>query len=93
MVLLVKVRVKLAALQQFGAALQKGALDNTRVRGDTWCLKDDPAVGFSVWETADRADFDRRFNPWRKFYDQVEIFEVMTPKDAMMALLVTLSPP
>jgi len=86
MVLLVKVRVKLSTLQQFAAALQKGALDNTRVKGDTWCLKEDPAVGYSVWETTDWQDFDKRFNPWRDYYDEVEIREVVTPKEAMIAL-------
>jgi hypothetical protein len=86
MVFQVKVRVKLSTLQQFAAALQKGALDNTRVKGETWCLKEDPAVGYSVWETTDRQDFNRRFNPWREYYDQVEVREVTTPKEAMVAL-------
>lgn len=86
MVFQVKVRVKLSTLQQFSAALQKGALDNTRIKGETWCLKEDPAVGYSVWETADRQDFDKRFSPWREYYDQVEVREVTTPKEAMAAL-------
>jgi hypothetical protein len=86
MVFQVKVQVKLSTLQQFAAALQKGALDNTRVKGETWCLKEDPAVGYSVWETTDRQDFDTRFNPWREYYDKVEVREVTTPKEAMVAL-------
>jgi hypothetical protein len=86
MVFQVKVRVKLSTLQQFAAALQKGALDNTRVKGETWCLKEDPAVGYSVWETTDRQDFDKRVNPWREYYDQFEVREVTTPKEAMVAL-------
>jgi hypothetical protein len=88
MIFLVKVRVTLSMLRQFAAALQKGALDNTRVRG-TWCIKADPAVGYSVWETADRADFEKRFNPWREFYDRVEVTEVTTPKEAMRELFET----
>jgi hypothetical protein len=91
MVLLVKVRVKLATLSQFGEALQKGTLDNTRVRGDTWCLKENPAVGYSVWETTDRQDFDERFDPWREYYDQVEVAEVVTPKEAIVALFGKIS--
>jgi len=86
MFFLVKVQVKPSTLKQFAQALQNGELDNTRVRGDTWCLKDEPAVGYSVWETADRKDFDKRFNPWRAYYEQVDIQEVFTPKEAMMAL-------
>ncbi len=82
----VKVKVNVSTLKAFAAALQNGELDNSKVRGETWCLKDDPAVGYSVWETTDRQDFDARFNPWRRYYDQVEIKEVTTPKEAMMAL-------
>jgi len=86
MVLQVKVRVKLSTLQQFSSALQKGALDNTKVIGETWCLKQDPAVGYSIWETSDRQDFDNRFNPWRQYYEQVEVREITTPREAMVAL-------
>jgi len=86
MVFQVTIRVKLSTLPQFAAALQKGMLDNTRVKGETWCLKEDPAVGYSVWETTDRQDFDNRFNPWRQYYEQVDIREVITPKEAMLAL-------
>ncbi len=86
MVFLVKVQVKQATLKQFAVALQKGELDNTRVRGETWCLRDEPSVGFSFWDTTNREDFDRRFNPWRAYYDKVEITEVITPKEAMVSL-------
>jgi hypothetical protein len=86
MVFLVRVQVNVETLKQFAVALQGGLLDNTHVRGETWCLKDAPAVGYSFWETADRADFDRRFDPWRKYYSGVEISEVVSPKEAMMAL-------
>jgi hypothetical protein len=86
MVLQVKVRVNLSTLQQFASALQKGALDNSKVKGETWCLKEDPAVGYSIWETTNRQDFDNRFIPWRQYYDQVEVREVTTPREAMFAL-------
>jgi hypothetical protein len=86
MVFLVKVQVNIAALQLFAAALQRGVLDNSHVRGETWCLKDEPAVGYSVWETTDKNDFERRFNPWREYYSKVEINEVVSPKEAMAAL-------
>ena len=86
MVFLVKVRVKTHTLKEFAAALQKGHLDNTKVRGETWCLKEDPAVGYSVWDATDRQDFDMRFSPWREYYDHVEISEVISPRDAMAAL-------
>jgi hypothetical protein len=86
MFFLVKVSVRLSTLQEFAQELQAGRLDNTRVRGETWCLKDEPAVGYSVWETTDQDDFEKRFAPWRKFYEEVEVREVITPKEAMAAL-------
>jgi len=86
MTFLVKVHVRLSTLNQFAAALQKGVLDNSRVRGETWCLKEEPAVGYCIWDTADRQDFDKRFNPWREYYEHVEISEVITPREAMIAL-------
>ena len=86
MIFLVKVHVKLSTLKQFAAALQTRALDNSRVRGETWCLKNEPAVGYSVWDTRDRQDFDARFDPWREYYHEVEISEVITPQEAMVAL-------
>lgn len=86
MFFLVKVRVNLPVLKRFAAALQRGMLDTTCVRGQTWCLKDEPAVGHSVWETADRGDFERRFSPWREYYSEVEVSEVISPREAMVAL-------
>ncbi|HET6452685.1 MAG TPA: hypothetical protein VFI08_15305 [Spirochaetia bacterium] len=87
MTFLVRVRVKQSTLNEFAAALRARALDNSRVRGETWCRKNEPAVGYSVWETPDRRDFDARFDPWRRYYEQVEITEVISPADAMKALL------
>ncbi len=86
MTCLVRVRVQQSTLNQFAAALQARKLDNSRVRGETWCRKDDPAIGYSVWETTDRRDFDARFDPWRQYYDQVEITEVISPQEAMAVL-------
>jgi hypothetical protein len=86
MVFLVKVKVNIATLKQFASALQHGLLDNSHVRGETWCLKDKPAIGYSIWETIDKNDFDQRFNPWREYYSEFEINEVVSPKEAMAAL-------
>ncbi len=87
MVFLVRVRVNVKSLAQFGRQLQKGSLDNTCVRGETWCLRETPDVGYSVWDTKDRKEFEARFGPWRAYYDEVEVAEVISPKDAMIALL------
>jgi hypothetical protein len=85
--LLVKVRVDGSRLAEFGKALACGALDRGAVRGDTLCLRADPAVGYSVWEVADREEFERRFAAWRRFYAEVEAAEVISPLESMQALM------
>ncbi len=86
MLFLVKVRVDISKMGRFAERLQKGELDRSCIRGETHCLKDDPAVGFSVWEASSRADFDLKFGPWREFYSEAEAYDVISPMEAMMAL-------
>jgi hypothetical protein len=82
----VKVRVDLTKMAEFGQKLQRGELDRSCIRGETHCLKHDPAVGFSIWESESQSEFDTKFNPWRNYYNEVEIKEVITPMDAMSTL-------
>jgi hypothetical protein len=82
----VKVRVNLAKMAEFGQKLQKGELDRSCIRGETHCLKNDPAVGFSIWEAESRIEFDSKFSAWRNYYDDVEVNEVITPVEAMTSL-------
>jgi hypothetical protein len=84
---LVKVTVNLKTMPEFGQKLQKGELDRSCIQGDTYCLKNDPAVGYSVWETAGREEFEKKFGPWRAFYSDVEYDEVVTPNEAMALLM------
>lgn len=83
----VKVRVNLVTMAAFGSALQKGELDRGCIRGETHCLKDDPAVGFSIWEADSFASFEAVFQAWRPFYLEVEVREVVTPLEAMGMLM------
>jgi len=83
---LVKVRVNVATLAEFGSALSEGRLDRSAIRGETYCLREDPAVGYSVWEAEGRADFDARFAAWRRFYSEVEAREVVGPAESMKLL-------
>ena len=83
----VKVRVNLAKMLEFGQKLQKGELDRSCIRGETYCLKNDPAVGYSIWEAASKDEFEAKFAPWRNYYEDVEISEVITPQEAMYLLL------
>ena len=82
----VKVRVNTVTMAEFGKQLQAGALDRSCIRGETHCLKNDPAVGFSIWEAKNAEDFEAHFSAWRKFYTEVEVNEVITPMEAMTAL-------
>lgn len=84
---LVKVRVDTTRMAEFGRALQNGELDRSCIRGETHCLLEDPAVGFSVWETESRDDLDQRFAGWRPFYSDVDVREVVSPGEAMVLLM------
>jgi hypothetical protein len=84
---LVKVRVNASTMAEFAKALGAGKLDRGAIRGETHCLKDDPAVGYSIWETASREEFDSRFGPWRRFYREVEVAQVISPQEAMERLM------
>jgi hypothetical protein len=82
----VKVRVNLAKMAEFGQKLQKGELDRSCIRGETHCLKNDPAVGFSIWEAVSKNEFETKFATWRNYYDSVEVNEVISPMEAMTIL-------
>jgi hypothetical protein len=83
----VKVRLDLARMMEFGQKLQSNKLDRSAIRTDTYCLRADPAVGFSIWEATDRSAFDEVFAAWRVYYSEAEITEVITARDAMGELM------
>ncbi len=87
----VKVKVNISKMPEFGQKLQKGELDRSSIRGDTYCLKNDPAIGFSIWEAIDRNEFEKKFNSWSKYYDDIEIKEMITAQEAQKLLLKQLS--
>ena len=82
----VKVKVDISKMAEFGRKLQEGALDRSCIRGETYCLEDDPAIGFSIWEADSKNNFEIAFAPWRPYYAKVEIKEVITPLEAMARL-------
>ncbi len=84
---LVKVRVDLKTMMEFGQKLEKGELDRSCVMGETYCIKNDPAVGYSIWEAEDENEFDMKFIPWKKYYEEVEVDEVLSPNEAMKILI------
>jgi hypothetical protein len=83
---LVEVRVDATRLAEFGGKLRRNELDRAAIRSETYCLKEDPAVGYSVWEAEDREAFDRAFAPWGAFYSEARIREIVAPDEAMRLL-------
>jgi hypothetical protein len=79
----VKVRVRVDTLRSFGEQLMQGKLDRSAIVSDTYCEKDDPAVGVSYWQAESREVFEQKLAGWRPFYASVEIREVVTAKEAM----------
>jgi hypothetical protein len=84
---LVKVKVNVTSMAEFGSRLQKGELDRSCIRGETHCLREDPAVGYSIWEAGDREAFEKVFSAWRPFYSDVSVEEVISPTEAMTLLM------
>ena len=84
---LVRVRVNTGTMQEFGQKLQKNELDRSCIRGETFCLKDDPAVGYSIWEAETMDELEQKFNPWRPYYSETQISEVITPAESMKLLV------
>ena len=82
----VKVRVDVVKMAEFGAKLREGSLDRSAIRGETYCLADDPAVGYSIWEAPDGAAFDVVFAGWKPYYLETEVRPVITPAEAMARL-------
>ena len=79
----VRVRVNVAMMGEFGEKLRAGALDRSAIRGETYCLATDPAVGYSVWEAADAQAFEELFAGWRPYYSETEVRALITPAEAM----------
>ena len=86
MTFLVKVRVNMNTMMEFGQKLQNGELDRSCIRGETYCIKSDPSVGYSIWEAEAREAFDQKFGPWKRYYEDTEVIEVISPAEAMKLL-------
>jgi hypothetical protein len=82
----VRVRVDVGKMAEFGARLREGSLDRSAIRGETYCLADDPAVRLSVWEARDGAGFEALFAGWKPYYSETEVRPLITPAEAMMQL-------
>lgn len=83
---LVKVRINIDFMAELGQKLQTGELDTSMILF-TYCLKDDPAVGVSLWKADDKDHFDKLFGPHKKYYKElIDIHEVVMPEESMKLL-------
>ncbi len=86
MLQLVRVRVDVARMAEFGRRIAGREFDGSSTRW-TYCLRDDPTVGYSLWETEDEAEFERKFGPYRPYYAEIEIRPVVTPAEAQALIM------
>jgi hypothetical protein len=87
MILQIKVKVKISTIKDFAAKLMSGQLDRTAIIGETYCEKNEPAVGISYWDVDDMEEFENKFSLWKQFYDSYEVKEVVAAKDAFFLIL------
>jgi hypothetical protein len=86
MIIQIKVKVNGTTLKDFAEKLMSGQLDRTAIISETYCEKNDPSVGISYWKVENMEEFENKFSLWKQFYETYEVKEVVTAKDAMLAL-------
>jgi hypothetical protein len=82
----VKVKVKADTLKDFAKKIMKGQLDRSAIISETYCEKEEPSIGISFWQATDLAELEQKFSSWRPYYENIEIKEVITAKEAMLIL-------
>ncbi len=87
---LVRVRVDVTKLAEFGKKIANREFDNSSTKW-TFCIKNDPTVGYSIWETKDEAEFEKKFGPYRPYYAEVEVSPVVLPAEAQALILKRLA--
>jgi hypothetical protein len=91
MLFFVKVRIDLNKMPELGKKLQTGELDRSNIIS-TYCLKDDPAVGMSIWECDTIEEFEAKFKPHKIYYSEIlEILPVITPNESQKILMKMLN--
>ncbi len=84
---LAKVRIDVDKMAEFGLKLGSGELDRSHIVF-TYCLKDDPSVGLSLWNAEDRRHFDRLIAPHAVYYREIiDVQEAVKPEEAMRLIL------
>lgn len=83
----VKVRIDTSKMMELGQKLMSGELDTSNTIM-TYCIKDDPTVGLSIWQAKDQKCFEEIFAPHKKYYKEViNVIPVIIPAEAMKLIL------
>ena len=83
----VKVRIDTSKIMEFGQKLQSGELDTSHTIM-TYCIKDDPTVGISFWQSDNQKSFEEVFASHREYYKEIiETIQVITPMNAMKLIM------
>jgi hypothetical protein len=83
----VKVRIDPAKMIEFGRKLQNGEIDTSLIIM-TYCIKDDPTVGFSFWKAENQRNFEEVFSQHTPYYKEIlEIIPVISPTESMKVIL------
>lgn len=87
----VKVRIDENKMVEFCQKLQSGMIDTSQIIL-TYCIKDDPAIGFSFWQADSQSDFDEVFAQHKPYYKEIlEIIPVISPMDSMKLIMEKLN--
>lgn len=87
MLFLAKVRIDEGKIMELGKKLETGELDKSNIK-ITHCLKEDPAVGVSIWEADTKESFEAKIAPFKEYYKEIyEISQVVLPEESMKMLM------
>lgn len=87
MLFFVKAKIDATRLLEFGNKLQGGELNTDSIL-HTYCYKEDPTMGITVWQADNKEDFDAKFAPYKEYCTEViEESEVLTPDETKQLLM------
>jgi hypothetical protein len=87
----VKVRIDPIKMMEFGQKLQSGELKTNMIKF-TYCIKDDPTVGISLWEAKNENHFNELFASHKDYYKEViEVNPAVKAEEAMSLIMKEMS--
>jgi len=83
----VKARINPLRMKEMGQKLSSDELKTSMIKL-TYCLKNDPTVGISLWEAKNQEEFNFLFEPHKEFYKEViDVNPAIKPEEAMNLIL------